>query len=445
MITTDILVPDYDSSHRKSPLVVATFNLSATIIGGGVLSLPLAFAKCGVVLGILLMIVAGVVTERSLYLLCLCARITGATSYGEVGKVAFGKNMEYFISLVLFVFLMFVLVGYMILVRDIWTSIVEIVVVRLKATPNSDAVLLIIVLFMSPFLVQRSLHALRFNCYVGFGSVSILCLALCHHALTSPWPTPLLLWSSSFSDILFAFPIIVLSFMSIYNVLPIQGALTQPSRSRVLLVIDGAVGSCFVLTVVFGLAGYLYAGADTDGNILQNCNHDDDWIFFLGRLGCGITIMLAMPMILLPCRASLLEIMDVFVNGPHVVPVEEEIPLLLIVAPDTNKTKNPLVNKIKRSTLMDNPIIHYVTTFGIATTCYVAAVRAPGVAVVWSLCGSSLAFFIAFILPAACYLKIQRTHPSRESPAWIWFSWALLVASVMASIACTIQTISQFV
>lgn len=93
-ITTDVLVPGYDSPRRKSPLVVATFNLSATIVGGGVLSLPLAFAKCGIVLGTVLMITAGIVTDRSLYLLCLCARQTGATSYGEVGKVAFGKYME---------------------------------------------------------------------------------------------------------------------------------------------------------------------------------------------------------------------------------------------------------------------------------------------------------------------------------------------------------------
>jgi amino acid permease len=93
-LTTEVLAPEYDSPQRKSPLVVATFNLTATIVGGGVLSLPLAFARCGVVLGTVLMIVAAIITDRSLYLLCLCARQTGATSYGEVGKVAFGKYME---------------------------------------------------------------------------------------------------------------------------------------------------------------------------------------------------------------------------------------------------------------------------------------------------------------------------------------------------------------
>ena len=44
----DHLVPPYDSDERPSNLFVGTFNLIATIIGGGVLSLPIVFEKCGI-------------------------------------------------------------------------------------------------------------------------------------------------------------------------------------------------------------------------------------------------------------------------------------------------------------------------------------------------------------------------------------------------------------
>lgn len=425
----DKLVPGFESPKRQSNLVASTFNLLATIIGGGVLSLPIAFQKCGIVLGSLLMLVAAVVTERSLYLLCLCARISGATSYGEVGKHAFGTSMEYFISMVLFVFLMFVLVGYMVLVQDIWTSIVRIVTGIQDI--DSSQILLVILLFMGPFLVQKTLYALRFNCYVGLSSVSILCLALCHHAFTTPLPDPLVLWTGSLDDVLFAFPIITLSFLSIFNVLSIQGSLMQPSRGRILLVIDGAVGTSFFITLLFGMSGYLYAGVETDGNILNNISTSGDWLFFLGRLGCGITIMLAMPMMLLPCRASLLEVLEVAVNGPDHAPMEEEIPL---VATNSNNT---------RQHLSDNPWVHYLATFGITFSCYAIAKHVPGVEVVWSLCGSFMAFLIAFFLPAACYLQIQRgnfPNARNESLAWTWFSWVLLVASTIGAVVCTIHT-----
>jgi amino acid permease len=84
----------------------------------------------------------------------------------------------------------------------------------------------------------------------------------------------------------------------------------------------------------------------------------------------------------------------------------------------------------------DIPIIHYASTLLIVVLCYVAAVLAPGVAIVWSLCGSSMAFMIAYILPAACYLKLQ------SSPSWrTGLSWFLIIFSVVGGIACTSQTI----
>jgi amino acid permease len=335
-----------------------------------------------------------------------------------------------FISGLLFVFLAFVLTAFMVLNRDIWTDIVEIIGKIENA--NENVVLLVIIAIMSPFLVQRTLHALRFNCYVGFGSVSILCLALCHHALTTPLPKPLLLWTTSLGDAVSAFPIITLSFLSIFNILPIQGALIDPSRPRVKGVISGAVGSSFVLMLLFGVSGYLYAGVNTKGNILLNCDHHSDWMFFLGRLGCGLTMMLAMAMVLLPCRDSFLEVVDMLTKHPHIVIMEEELPLV--------KAKEEVV---KRPSLARNPAVHYTSTLGIVVVCYFAAVRAPGVAFVWSLCGSFLAFLIAFILPAACYIELQRRHPTPGNKVWIWFSWVLLVVSVIAAIVCSIQTMSQ--
>jgi amino acid permease len=434
---TDILVPSFSSKSRTTTLTSGTFNLSATIVGGGVLSLPLAFAKCGVVLGTLLMIFAAIVTDRSLYLMCLCARQTGAASYGEVGKAAYGKYMEYFISLLLFVFLMFVLVAFMVLSKDIWTSVVQIV--GGIEEPNGDFVLLISILIISPFLVQRTLHALRFNCYVGFGSVSILCFALCHRALTTTTiQEPLLLWSTSLEDVLFAFPIFTLSFMSVFNILPIQGALLQPSRTRMQFVIHVAVGSCFVLMLLFGLGGYAYAGQATLGNILLNCDHTS--VFFLGLLGCGTTTLLAIAMVLLPCRESMLEVLDMLTSRPHIVP-GEEIPLVGGESAAATKRRSLILHDSETEGDLCSTVAHYCSTFGIIIVCYVTAIRVPGVEVIWSLCGSSMAFLIAFILPAACYLEIQQIHPT-DGKVWVRFAWGLLIFSSISALACSIQSVS---
>mmetsp|Transcript_8737 Transcript_8737/g.20914 ORF Transcript_8737/g.20914 Transcript_8737/m.20914 type:complete len:459 (+) Transcript_8737:118-1494(+) len=454
-MTSDTLTPNYTSQRRKSSIVAATFNLTATILGGGVLSLPLAFEKCGVMLGSLLMIVSMAITERALFLLCICARISGATTYGEVGKAAFGTKGEYGISMVLFVYLMFVTVAFMILVQDIWTSIVSMVARKDLDDVNQDWVLLVVLILMSPCFIQRSLHALRFNCYIGFASIPILLLALWHDVATEPIEMEPLQWTNSFNDVLFAFPIINLSFLCVFNVLPVQAALIRPSRKRMQLVIDGAIGFAFIIMIPFGICGYMYSGKNTDGNILNNIPAPSDWmaggigtqLFFLGRFGCGVTLTLAMPLMLLPCRDTLLELLDVALFGPHIVePRGEKLPLLSRATSTMSErsVQDPIiVTKRNERRLNENSWVRYLLTFLILDVCYMVAIHAPGVAVVWSLVGSSMAFLIAFILPSACYIKIQQdSHfPNDESTAWLWFAQGLFVLAVIAVVACTSQSI----
>jgi amino acid permease len=488
----DILVPEFNSPQRKSTVIVAAFNLTATIMGGGVLSIPYAYSKSGIILGSLLMVITAIITERSLYLLCLCSRLTGAATYGEVGEAAFGKNMEYFISFILGIFLMFAITGYMVLAKDIWTALVYIIGrfdVTTTLPPSDELVLGVTILLIVPFLVQKSLYALRFNCYISFSSVSILCLALIHQAWTTTSPTTMvwsnnindaLWWSTNFEDVLVAFPIISLSFVGIFNVLPIQNALFKPTRSRILLAVDGSILSCFVVAQLFGLAGYLYAGKQVDGNILNNCDPASDIFLLLGQFCCGITVVLAIPMMLLPCRSSLLEVLDVLIYGPHQTPVEveesEHLPLIIadIKSIKTNnnynstttttttngqnqqqqqqqqnghETRSSCPNNTRRfkTHIIDNTFIHYTSTLFIIVTCYMVAVHVPGVAVVWSILGCSMGFLISFILPSVCYLKIQRRYPDHtlKSKAWVWFSWISLITSSVALVACTTETIIQ--
>lgn len=367
--------------------------------------------------------------------------------------------METAISGLLFVFLLFVLVAYMVLVRDIWTPIVGLVI----SGVSGNAVLLGIVLIMAPFLVQRTLYELRFNCYVGFASTAILCLALCHRAIQKAIASDdmeILYTTSNPGDALIAFPIIMLSFLSSFNVLPVQSALIEPTKQRVSGVISGAVLACFALMYLLGLAGYLYAGPLTKGNILLNCDHNSDVLFLLGRVGCGITIMLATAMITLPCRDSGLEVIDTIISGhkklhphddaetctttemtrstytPKVPVVHEDTPLLASINEEENE-----VDESPNFNIFADPWVHYGSTFGIVALCFIGAALAPSVATVWSLCGSSMAFVISFLLPAACYLQIQRRERDPDGLVWRMFSWFLVGFSIIGSIACTIQTI----
>ncbi len=159
-------------------------------------------------------------------------------------------------------------------------------------------------MFLLPFLFQRSLHALRKICYVGFASIAVLCIALRHGGFQSLNDTSNEFQIEFFKvpspkDLLFSFPIITCSFLCHFNVIAIQNALIQPTRKRMQHLIQYAIGACFLLMYLFGFGGYVYGGNDTQGNILLNVpmtredvDDADYYLFFLGRIGCGITIML---------------------------------------------------------------------------------------------------------------------------------------------------------
>jgi hypothetical protein len=204
---------------------------------------------------------------------------------------------------------------------------------------DGDYVLLSIIVLLMPFLLQRSLHALRYNCYFGFMSVMMLCLALGRGALlrlnegvsdvntmdSAPFEIEYFK-IPSVQEILFSFPIVTCSFLCHFNVNSIQNSLREPTRQRIQNLLQYAISTCFVIMYLLGLGGYLYAGNQVDGNVLNNVpigidatdeDNEQIWLFTVGRLGIGLTIVLALPLMALPCRDSLLEIVDVSFHRSH--------------------------------------------------------------------------------------------------------------------------------
>lgn len=89
-------------------------------------------------------------------------------------------------------------------------------------------------------------------------------------------------------------------------------------------------------------------------------------------------------------------------------------------APNNNERKSPLLSisprrnsilirsdPIQRDWVFRNSMMHYGSTLLIVMCCYFGATKVEGVAEIWSLIGSSLAFLIAFILPFGCFIVIE--------------------------------------
>jgi len=262
----EFLNPEFDSDLRKSSPLTSVVNLVATVCGGGVLTLPIAFARAGIIPSTVMMIFSAAMTEFAMYILCSCARRTGGKSYGDVTRIAFGIKAQIAVTIILAVFLSLVMVAFMVLVKDIWTPLIMHVIPALKThcidqwhvDPDfsklpSDVFLVGFIILSLPLLFQKDLYALRHTCYVGLASLILLIVAICGRSYQLNFVTDVgafeknVKWTThDINDIIYAFPIIVLSFFSIYNVLGVHSSLVNPTRERVKYVLDGTIGFCLL-------------------------------------------------------------------------------------------------------------------------------------------------------------------------------------------------------
>jgi hypothetical protein len=101
------------------------------------------------------------------------------------------------------------------------------------------------------------------------------------------------------------------------------------------------------------------------------------------------------------------------------------------------------VKKAKETEMVDqnsSVFEHVTSTLVILLCCYIVAVAVPGVGIVWSICGSSMALIIGFFIPAACYLKIRSNKMMNPRSLG---AWSLIVFSVVASIVCTSHVVVE--
>jgi hypothetical protein len=187
-------------------------------------------------------------------------------------------------------------------------------------------------------------------------------------------------------------------------------------------------------------ANFLYHKA-----IMASSNHQ---VIYLAS---GITVWLATPLILIPCRDNLLELIETLVldgRCPEVSDCQDEIETwttrsstqsgqhynnLVIVDESTNLL--PSIDEDPRCELNLNPYAHYGSILGIMAVSEVLTLSRVIVPNIWRILAPSLVLSVAFILPAACYLEIHK----RQTHAYKTFSRCLIVFSIVLAFLCTVE------
>ncbi|CAH0520012.1 unnamed protein product [Peronospora belbahrii] len=452
------------ATTRTATARSAIFNLVSTIIGGGILSLPFAFDKCGLVVALVFTAIAASASTFSLYVVVSCSRRGHATSYEEVVRIALGARAGR-VAVVLLVLLTFLtLVAYVILIKDLVGSLgVNFLYKRPISEVEQNILPIVCVLLVSPALLTRSMDALRFTSVFSLVSVFVLAFSITVRAVDVVFrrsdimeveirnQIPIKMTPDSWVDAVYAFPIISVSFLCHFNVLPVYRELHKPTRQRLKKIVTSTMFSTWLFYMVVGIMGYLFAfqqSGGVQGDILNNFS-DNDALVNLGRLGLLVTILLSLPLIIQPCRANLLRLAKIIrnysraratvsytlasSNSDESEAAGEETMLLPI------RDEAAVVGMINASTSarFRAAAVHVLLTISIMASVITIALILPGVAGVWNLMGSTVGLLISYVLPCVSYVSIRREKPNRDRRKLT--AWIILAASSITCVVCTIQ------
>jgi len=490
--STDVLVPPFDSDKRKLNSIPAALALAATLTGPGLLVIPQIFATAGVLQATLLLTAMAAITDRTLYLTCVCARRGGVATVADVGNVAFGSVFGMGVAAAMTILSFFLLIVELTLVQQALGPPVQ--VLRSSSNISNGGVLGVVLLVLLPFLSFRELLSLRKSYYAWCVAVvftlGTLLYSLDLHQINSKMEQQQSLETSviiakniaNTNPIAASLPYAIMAFScGILNILPIQGALREPTCARIQSVIRAGVVLSFIIAYTFGIAGSLYADGRLQTNFLLNITSalSNNGAAFLAACSYGLMLFLSIPLTVQPCRRLLLEAIDKIwlERDPHAChgcrehcpqaceeccdedPDEQTcitLPSLsswsvsagsdnaLLVHTTTNEGSRLLPaiaeEEIRRCNIQNNLLLHGITTVVLLLVGFILVtffVTNDGVMTAWRVAGSTAAPWIAYALPAACFVLIQERDPTmtqRQKTVWTLFSWLLLIATVAASV-----------
>jgi len=350
--------------------------LVATALGSGLLALPYAFSRVGVMLGVLALFVAGCFGLLSLNILIVASRYTEATSYAALLALATGsKAAGVVLDVCLAIYGCAVLLALLIFEGDFVPAVLN----YFPSLPHFSRTHCILMVAGAawPLVLPAQVSALRYVAALApFAILAVAAHVIFHlpqYFDGSDQPSPA--EKLTIAEGLQAASIFVYSVMCHMNAIPVAHMLDRPSVERIVKVTVYSTAVLWCLYLGVGIGGFLSFRSAVQGDFLRNYPTDSISTLF--------------------CRS--LMIVVCYVGMPmHSAPGSEALRKLIRSA-----TTGEAVSDIEPS-----PLFHAILSSMILAGATVGAVYLTDVAVVISLVGGSLTTLQMFWLPAIVYWKV---------------------------------------
>jgi amino acid permease len=314
--------------------------LVSTAMGGGVLSVSYVMYLCGLGLGTCMIFTGGALSYMSTKILMQLSTKTKKYTYAGLFAYCAGPRAGPVLDAMLFIYGNGSCVGYLCFLGDFIPSLLALICGHAPDPWWRPLSICLCALMTLPLDLQKDLSALRF-----VAPVSIVALLYMSAVVTGKAPglfkdhkgdshygdPALFRLDANFPQ---AFALCVFAFNCHLNVVPVAGALLRPTKARIKKVALVVNIVQILFYALIGCAGYLSFLEKTPQDILKLYSATDPLVAG-GRVMLTGTMLVAIPMNLVPTTRSGIQIRDFFSEGaPLLAPSPR-------VTPTTSPTTSP--------------------------------------------------------------------------------------------------------
>ncbi|KAF9475551.1 amino acid transporter [Pholiota conissans] len=384
-------------------------NMANSILGAGIIGLPYAIRQAGFFSGLFLLIVLCAVTDWTIRLIVINAKLSGGHSYIDIMTTCYGSSGRAAVSFFQFAFAFGGMCAFGIIIGDTLPQVFRSVFPTLPTIPilklfanRQFVIAFCTVCFSYPLSLYRDIHKLARASGLALVGMLIIVFSV---LIEGPHVPPALKGSpkekySIIAPGLFqAIGVISFAFVCHHNSLLIYGSLRTPTLDRFAKVTHVSTSISLVSCMTLAISAYVVFTDKTQGNILNNFPQNDTLIN-VARFAFGLNMFTTLPLELFVCR----EVVEQYFFS--------------------HEAYNPQRHLFFTTTIL------FASMFVAEVTC--------DLGVMLEITGGVSATTLAYIFPAACYLKlIDKRLP--------WYSTTKLPAVICALFGLVVMVLSLLI
>ena len=406
----------------KDSTKTAGAQIANTIMGAGILSIPIIMRYLGFLLGIILIVFLALSTNYSVYVLIRCHEITGKNGFSMFAKITMGNFGSILVKIIIIINNLGLCIAYFRIFGEVVQTIIQAWV-----SPDSFwatnwhnyLYILICGVIMIFFIFIKNISSLKKVAYLGIFAVlifSIFLTILLFYKSGKNYLNSNINWKFFFpnctlTEAFKAIPTVFLAFLFQFNVFPIYLSLKNRNMKSIMKATKYGVGFTLFIFLIIGIIGFLLYGLSMEETILNSFS--DDMIRFkdISRF-IKILIIIICISFVTTCLTSFpilfLSLRENYINS------------LLFCFKNCCRKKNDGEVKINQGKFEKKNNYKYISKKGMIATTFLLyflvlalAIILPKLKIIFSIVGATAGTFIAFILPNLFYIRICKISGKR--------------------------------